>query len=308
MTEFAEIVRQAFKTDSAGYTCLIEETAELLASEEGQIGSLHISGRLVEAQPIGEAIVVGDLHGDLNSLRYLVENSAFIEKATQNKEILLIFLGDYGDRGVSSPEVYFSALTLKQQFPQKVVLLRGNHEGPDDLLAHPHDLPDNLRMKFGGEGSTIYLKIRELFSYLNLGVVVEGRCVIIHGGVPSSASSLDDLKLAHISHPITRHFEEILWSDPSETTKGTLPSSRGAGRLFGEDVTAKFLNMLNVKLLIRGHEPVPNGFKISHNGKILTLFSRKGAPYFNSFAAYLHFNLSMELRNAYSLSPYTHQF
>jgi protein phosphatase len=308
MTNIAEIVRKALEADSLEYVSLIEKCTKLLASEKGHIGNLNITGRLVEAKPDGEAIIIGDLHGDLESLKYIIENSEFIEKATKNREVLLVFLGDYGDRGSYSSEVYYLVLKLKQLFPKKVVLMRGNHEGPDDLLAYPHDLPENLRTRFAKKGPVVYSKIREVFQHLYNAVVVEKLCVMIHGGVPSVASSLDDLKFAHLKHPKERHLEELLWSDPSETIKGTYPSFRGAGRLFGKDVTEKFLNVLNVKMLIRGHEPAQNGFKTDHNGKILTIFSRKGPPYFNSSAAYLQLDLSVKLQSAHDLTPYIHKF
>lgn len=304
----AEITRKALETDSTEYVSLIEKSTKLLASEKGWIGNLSVEGRLVNAKPSGEAIVIGDLHGDLESLVYMLKTSKFVEKASQDAEVLLIFLGDYGDRGPYSPEIYYLVLKLKQLFPQKIVLMRGNHEGPDDLLAYPHDLPENLQTRFGKEGSVVYSKIRELFQYLYTAVVVDEFCVMIHGGVPSGASSIEDLKYAHLKHPKERHLDEILWSDPTETIKGIHPSPRGAGKLFGEDVTQKFLNMLNVKLLIRGHEPSQDGFKINHNGKILTLFSRKGPPYFNASAAYLQLDLSVKPQNAHELMPYVHKF
>jgi diadenosine tetraphosphatase ApaH/serine/threonine PP2A family protein phosphatase len=308
MTDLAEMARKALEADSTEYISLIEKAAKLLALEKGQTGNLSIEGRLVNVKASAEAIVVGDLHGDLESLVYILNTSGFVEKASQDKEILLIFLGDYGDRGIYSPEVYYLVLKLKQLFPQKIVLMRGNHEGPDDLLAYPHDLPENLRARFGEEGSVVYSKIRKLFPYLYNAVVVDEIYVMVHGGVPSSVSSIEDLIFAHLKHPKERHLEEILWSDPDETIKGTYPSPRGAGRFFGEDVTQKFLSMLGVKILIRGHEPAQNGFKISHNGKILTLFSRKGSPYFNSLAAYLQLDLSLKPRNVYELMPYIHKF
>jgi len=256
MMNLTEIVRRALDADSKEYINLIEESTQLLASEKGQIESLSIEGRLVKMKPSGEAVIVGDLHGDLESLVYIAETSGFMEKAAQGKEVFLVFLGDYGDRGPFSPEVYYVVLKLKQLYPQRVVLMRGNHEGPDDLLASPHDLPENLRERFGEEeGPVVYFKIRELFRTLYVAVIVKELCVMIHGGVPSQASSLDDLKYAHLKHPKEEHLEEMLWSDPNETIRGTVPSPRGAGRLYGEDVTQKLLNMLNVKMLIRGHEP-----------------------------------------------------
>jgi len=308
MTYLFTIVRNALEANSAEYINLIEESTKLLASEKGQIGNLTIQGRLINAKPLGEAIVVGDLHGDLESLVYILKTSKFIENAAKNKDTLLVFLGDYGDRGIYSPEVYYTVLKLKQLYPEKTVLMRGNHEGPDDMLAHPHDLPQNLQEKFGEDDSKVYLKIRELFHHLYTAVIIDERYVMIHGGVPSQISSLQDLRHAHTEHLRKRHLEEILWSDPKDSIKGTCSSPRGAGKLFGEDVTQRFLDMLNVSVLIRGHEPSPNGFKINHDGKILTLFSRKGPPYFNSSAAYLQLDLFPKPKNAYELMSYIHSF
>jgi protein phosphatase len=100
----------------------------------------------------------------------------------------------------------------------------------------------------------------------------------------------------------------MLWSDPIEEEQGIQPSPRGAGKLFGDSVTRNLLKMLNVKILIRGHESSQNGYKINHDGKIITLFSRKGSPYFNSSAAYLHLPLSIKPDKAHELKPYIQQF
>lgn len=307
MPSLTEIARRALEADSGEYISLIEKSTELLASEEGFMGNLSVEGRLIKAKPLGEAIIIGDVHGDLESLLHALRISEFVEKASQNKEVLLVFLGDYGDRGIYSPEVYYMVLSLKQLFPQRTVLMRGNHEGPEDLSVSPHDLPENLHERFDEEGSTVYSAIRKLFPRLYTAVIVEGLCVLIHGGVPSNASSVEDLKSAHVKHPKERHLEEILWSDPADIM-GTHPSPRGAGRLFGKDVTQRFLEMLNVNMLIRGHEPTQEGFKIDHDGKILTLFSRKGPPYFNASAAYLQLDLSLKPQNAYELMPYIRRF
>jgi diadenosine tetraphosphatase ApaH/serine/threonine PP2A family protein phosphatase len=148
---------------------------------------------------------------------------------------------------------------------------------------------------------------KRLFAQLYTSVVIEDSCVLLHGGVPSRAKSPDDLAYAHIRHPQESHLEEILWSDPEESMKGTCPSPRGAGKLFGQDVTEKFLEMLKVNVMIRGHEPAEPGYKISHAGKVLTLFSRKGEPYFNSRGAFLQFDLTEKIRDAFQLERYVRQ-
>jgi len=299
--DLKQLVDAALKTNLREFVQLTDNVVELLSKEEGRVGSLHINGRLVEAQPKGEATVVGDIHGDLKTLAQILRDSRFIEKMHGEERPLLIFLGDYGDRGVYSPEVYYVVLKLKEIHPEHVVLMRGNHEGPEDILASPHDLPAHLHRKFGEEWSKAYEKLRRLFDQLYNAVLVNERYIMLHGGVPSQAKSVEDLAYAHKKHPQEAHLEEILWSDPEEGISGTYPSPRGAGKLFGKDVTDKLLKMLNVKLLIRGHEPSEAGYKINHEGKILTLFSRKGEPYFNSQAAYLKLDLTVKVENAYQL-------
>jgi hypothetical protein len=289
------LAESATKASVEEFLGLVGNVSRRLAAENGRIGNLNITGRLVEVPPAGEAIIVGDLHGDLKSLVHILDDSNFLSKAKSGSDVLLVFLGDYGDRGTHSPEVYYVVLQLKEMFPEHVILMRGNHEGPPDLLAYPHDLPTQMKHKFGNRGSEAYLKLRELFNHLYTGVIIEDRIVLLHGGAPSQATTINDIAYAHEKHPRERHLEEILWNDPWEGIKGTIASPRGAGRLFGEDVTNKLLKMLNVKALIRGHQAFSDGYSSIHGGRVLTLFSRKGPPYTNTFGAYLHLDISQKV-------------
>jgi protein phosphatase len=298
----------ATKATAEEFIGLITQVTKRLAAENGIVGTLKITGRLVEAPPSGEAVVVGDLHGDLKSLIHILEESNFLGKIKKGRDVLLIFLGDYGDRGIKSLEVYYVVLTLKEMFPEHVILMRGNHEGPSDIFASPHDMPTYLENKFGKNGSEAYLKLQELFNHLYIGVLIKERCILLHGGVPSQVTTVDDIAYAHKKHPQERHLEEILWNDPWTGIQGTIASHRGAGRLFGEDVTNKFLKMLNVKLLIRGHQFFPDGYKSIHGGRVLTLFSRKGDPYDNKYAAYLQFDLSQKLEKPEQILRGIHKF
>jgi len=262
----------------------------------------------VELKPRGEALIIGDLHGNLESLIEILKQSNFLQRMRQNSDALLIFLGDYGDRGEYSIEIYYTVLKLKLLFPKQVVLMRGNHEGPEDLLASPHDLPMKFQIKFGEKWTEAYSKIRGLFACLYNAVLVEERYLMIHGGLPSKAKTIEDLAYAHTLHPRQSFLEEMLWNDPNEMVSGACASPRGAGKLFGENITNELLKRFNVKILIRGHEPCAKGFKIGHKGKVLTLFSRKGPPYFNNYGAYLDLKLSEKFDNAKQLIPYIHEF
>jgi protein phosphatase len=64
----------------------------------------------------------------------------------------------------------------------------------------------------------------------------------------------------------------MLWSDPHEE-QGWKPSDRGAGILWGPDLTKSFLSKNNLELVIRSHEMVDEGTKPFHNDHCITLFS-----------------------------------
>ena len=303
-----DLAKEAEKVNFKEFLELIDECNQILIEETSGSSDLNVTGLLVKLPPIGEAIVVGDIHGDINSLIHILKESRFMEKAFNDELVYMIFLGDYGDRGFYSPEVYYVVMTLKKMFPNKVILMRGNHEGPDDLLAYPHDLPQHLERKFRGKGELAYSRLKKIFDYLHTAVLIEGRYVMLHGGVPSEAVSIDDVAYAHEKHPAESHLEEILWSDPREGMLGTYFSPRGAGRLFGKDVTQRFLRMVNANIIVRGHEPCDDGYRINHNGRVLTLFSRKGAPYYNRKGAYLYLNLSEPIKKASQLALDLYRF
>jgi protein phosphatase len=306
--DLVQIVRCALETDVKGFNELVEEATRLLSEEGGRVGSFEVTGRLVKARPRGHAIIIGDLHGDLESLIDVLKESRFLDRMSRNRGLLMVFLGDYGDRGAYSAEVYYTVLKLKVLFPEQVILMRGNHEGPEDLTASPHDLPRQFQARFGEKGAAAYAGTRRLFEHLCNAMLVEGQYLLLHGGPPTHARTVDDLAYAHERHPKQSLLEDMLWSDPDESISGTSPSPRGAGRLFGKDVTIEALRRFGARILIRGHEPCHEGYKISHEGRIMTLFSCKSHPYFNAHAAYLEIDLAEKPENAEQLVPHIHKF
>ncbi len=302
------IIKESKVIQSGSFVKTVNNVIDLLSGENGKTGRLTISERLVTLEPSGEALVIGDLHGDLDSLLRILQNSRFTQKLVNRKDATLIFLGDYGDRGPRSAEVYYTILKLKLAFPEQVVLLRGNHEGPEDLKAFPHDLPLQFQARFKENWTAAYSEVRELFAYLYNAVLVEERCLMVHGGLSPNINSVQDLARAHVTHPKQDILEDLLWSDPNDMVKTVLGSPRGAGKFFGKSVTEKVLNKLGVKILIRGHEQCENGFKFNHDGKVLTLFSRKGPPYYNAHGAYLQLLLSEKFENTQQLIPWIHKF
>jgi protein phosphatase len=301
------LVSEALTVKESGFLELLEKAIDLMCKESGRVGNFSVDNRLVKLEPLGEALVIGDLHGDLESLKIILQRSRFIEKMEKNREATLIFLGDYGDRGESSAEVYFVVLRLKLAFPGQVVLLRGNHEAPKGLMGYPHDLPVQFQRRFGADWELAYEKMWALFACFYNAVFVEERYLMVHGGVSPQIGSLQDIAQAQEGRNEVL-LEDLLWSDPAENLQGVSASPRGAGKLFGKDVTEKILEKLKVKVLIRGHQSSGVGFKINHDGKVLTLFSRKGAPYYNRYGAYLQVPLAEKVDDADGLVDWVRNF
>jgi len=281
---------------------LLQKAIEKLQEERekgGYPGEFTVKGGLVELLPEGKVVVVGDIHGDLESLCTILEKSSFLKRVEKEK-IQLVFLGDYGDRGEETCEVWWTVLKLKLIFPEKVITLRGNHEPPQGLGVYPFDLPYFLMARYADKGKKLYDFFPTLFNLLPHTLIVKGKYLMLHGGLPEKITSIEDIEKACDTHPATSYLEEILWSDPGEG-EGCFSSPRGAGKIFGEDVSEKILNLLGVRTLIRSHEPC-EGTMVLHKGRVLTLFSRKGEPYYNKKAAFLEIDLSASVRDAKDLS------
>ncbi|MEM3506299.1 MAG: metallophosphoesterase family protein [Candidatus Bathyarchaeia archaeon] len=305
-----ELIKKSIKASPKELVNLIDNVKNIIIEEREnkKFNDSEVKEGLILIPPAYELLIVGDIHGDLESLKYILESSLFLNSINSSKPQYIIFLGDYGDRGIYSPEVYYVILYLKSKFPKYIHLLRGNHEGPPGLMAYPHDLPHQLESKFGEEAKSLYIKFKEFFKILYHAIIIEGKYLLLHGGIPSEAESINDIAYANLTYPNTNHLEEILWSDPYEGIFGTYPSPRGAGKLFGKDITNKVLDLLGVKTLIRGHEPCLNGVKVNHDGKVLTIFSRKGYPYHNLNAAYLKLRTEIKAMDAYELVNYCVKF
>ena len=78
---------------------------------------------LLELEP--PIYICGDRHGQFYDLLRIFEICKY------PPESKFLFLGDYVDRGKNSLECILLLLCLKIQFPDKIYLLRGNHESAD---------------------------------------------------------------------------------------------------------------------------------------------------------------------------------
>lgn len=271
----------------------LESAIEIMHTERktGLIGG-KIKESFVELSIPKKLAIVGDLHGDLTSLRSILNGIRF-EAFLGDPNNKLIFLGDYVDRGVNSVGVIFVVTRLKMKFPDSVILMRGNHEAPIEFPFPSHDLPVEVVRRYGYEkGKLVYNgKILPLFRLLTLATMIDESLFLVHGGVPTGdvdnnfREAISTADQTYLSNSI---MEEILWNDPREEIGNEDAweySRRGIGKHFGVEISRKWLRRSGTKVIVRGHEPC-QGYRIDHGGSIMTLFSCK-EPYPKFQASYL---------------------
>ena len=196
-------------------------------------------------------LIVADLHGDLSALRIALRKRTDLDCDT------VIFLGDYIDRGPASLDVLEWLFLLKIEEPDKIILLRGNHELKETNRFEGlfRDLEYNEDM---------FAQINQVFDNMPVAAVISDRIFCVHGGIPGP------VRLSEITKKDAYPF---VWNDPSEEN-GINRSVRGLGMLtFGEDVFDEFLRVNGLEQMIRGHMVFEDGYRWWFGGKLLSLFS-----------------------------------
>jgi protein phosphatase len=232
-------------------------------------------------------VVIGDIHGDFFTLKKIMEKIDFISYL-KNPSNLIIFLGDYIDRGKYSIEVLLFLCKLKSEFPNNVFMLRGNHEAYRYFPFSSYDLYHKLLDRFGNSVDIIYNSyILPFFESLFLTCEISNFSFLAHGGFPiiEDDNFFKNYKI-YLSDVVNNKalLEEILWNDPRNlpSEKSWVHSNRGLGKYFGSIITKLWLSNTGCKFLFRGHEPC-DGYKLIHDNKVLTIFSSKEPyPKFNS--------------------------
>ena len=210
--------------------------------------------------------VVGDVHGQYYDLLHIFEINGY-----PSEDNYYLFNGDFVDRGIFGFECLITLIGFKILYPNYFFISRGNHE--DKSINFRYGFRIEIFNKY--EDEIIYDCITEFYKFLPLGHVLSKEVLVLHGGLFSKEGvTLDELKKIDRFQDVPAEglMCELLWSDPCEE-KGITPSPRGAGVLFGPDVTEKFLKENNLSLLIRSHEVRMEGYQIEPGGQVITVFS-----------------------------------
>eukprot|EP00854_Cymbomonas_tetramitiformis_P016107 gene16107-19103_t len=220
--------------------------------------------------------ICGDIHGQFYDLKELFKVGG------DCPTINYLFMGDFVDRGFYSVETFLLLLALKVRYPDRIYLIRGNHESRQ--ITQVYGFYDECLRKYGS--ANVWRYCTDIFDYLrlltlaapapaySLSALIDNRIFCVHGGLSPSINTLDQIRTIDRKQEVPHDGAmcDLLWSDPDDIDGWGL-SPRGAGYLFGGDVCTQFNQNNKVELIARAHQLVMEGYKWMFNDQLVTVWS-----------------------------------
>ncbi|MFQ5909939.1 MAG: metallophosphoesterase [Thermoplasmata archaeon] len=271
---FEEILKDPFKIKmlSAGQIERLQRELKTLMGKENALV------RLNEPRPV---TFVGDTHGDLRTTISIVSK----EFLPLEDKPYLVFLGDYVDRGPNDIANINLISMLKVLFPERVVMLRGNHESQEmnNIYGFRRAASDHPCIGEGG-----FKRYQEVFAAMPHGVLLEWNRVFgVHGGIPFdphhegpfSLGELKALKKTKLLGDLEEASRQMMWGDPSEDVPAEerfeFNFKRGFGYLYGRRIFDEFVERNDISLVIRSHQMFEGGYSYFFDNRLLSIFSTK---------------------------------
>ena len=208
--------------------------------------------------------VCGDIHGQYYDLLRIFEHCGY------PGEYNYLFLGDYVDRGKQSLETVCLLLCYKIKYPEKVTLLRGNHES--SVTNRIYGFYDECKRRYNVR---IWKSFTELFNYLPVAAIIDDKILCMHGGLSPDLKNLQNI--TEISRPTdipdTGLLCDLLWSDPDKDVLEYDENDRGVSVIFGEKIVQDFNKKNDLDLIIRAHQVVDDGYEFFAQRQLITIFS-----------------------------------
>jgi len=120
--------------------------------------------------------ICGDIHGQFYDLLELFKMGGSIPDTNY------LFMGDYVDRGYHSVETLSLMLAFKVRYRDRITILRGNHESRQ--VTQVYGFYDECIKKYGN--ANVWKIFTDLFDFLPLTALVEGKIFCMHGGLSPS--------------------------------------------------------------------------------------------------------------------------
>ncbi|OII71737.1 calcineurin like phosphatase [Cryptosporidium ubiquitum] len=261
---------------------------------------------LVRIKANNSVRIFGGIHGQLIDLLYFFEH--FSWPHFHRGDILsmkYVFLGDYVDGGKFSLEVISILFSLKIMFPDKIFLLRGNHE--DSSINSTFGFHLECKQKFGVNGEAVWERINDAFEFLSISALIDHQVLCLHSGIGKSIKNIEHI--SDVPKPIHVKSEELLnknnycnrlsvsdrrvfdclWSGIIEKSnfddshnhlnEADVRNTRDAD-IFEQNTCCfdsydieDFMNKNSIKLIIRTNDYCKGGYGYNANGRVVSLTS-----------------------------------
>jgi serine/threonine-protein phosphatase PP1-1 len=211
-----------------------------------------------EVDADADADVESDAAADETARPSSSDSGIAVHTSSQSAENRFIFLGDFVDRGYFSLETFTLLMCLKAKYPDRVILVRGNHESRQ--ITQVYGFYEECQQKYGN--ASVWKACCHVFDFLVLAAIVDGEVLCVHGGLSPEIRTIDQIRVVARAQEIPHEgaFCDLVWSDPEDVETWAI-SPRGAGWLFGDKVASEFNHVNGLKLIARAHQLVNEGYK-----------------------------------------------
>lgn len=203
-----------------------------------------------------------------------------------------------------SVETISLLVCLKLRYPERVHLIRGNHESRG--VTQSYGFYTECSRKYGN--ANVWHYFTDMFDFLTLSVVIDNQIFCVHGGRPQrhnptkslgkkgeksyttlltlkiciqkiglspSIHSIDQIKIIDRFREIPHEgpMADLVWSDPDPDRDEFSLSPRGAGYTFGAQVVKKFLAVNNMSHILRAHQLCQEGYQVLYDDRLSTVWS-----------------------------------
>lgn len=222
---------------------LVEEFRKVVAREP----------RLVRLPSERTTVFVGDTHGDREATEEVLRRYF-------DDQHVLVFLGDYVDRGPDSPGNLALLMQAKISHPDRIFLLMGNHEAWAVAPFVPADFWRSLEPK-----EEKFLA--ETLALLPLAAHHPAGVLALHAALPD----VDDIEEIEGVELGSANWRKMTWGDWVDGPGYQVDPGFWGRPVYGRDYFFEVMERLGLRVLVRAHQP--DAPLLLFGGRCVTLFT-----------------------------------
>jgi hypothetical protein len=225
-------------------------------------------GRFVELRDASDVLVGGDLHGNIENFRLLMQKADLAKNPRRHFVVQELVHGPfrYPAGGDKSHQLLDLVAALKCQYPGRVHVLLGNHElaqwKSQWIAKAEQDLNDVFRAgvaaAYAPRDDEVYAAYHALFAIVPLALRTRNRVFLSHS-LPSA------LRMASFDFGALQKEE----NDDADLAPGGSVHALVWGRDTSPPNVRAFLEKVDADLLITGHIPCERGFEAPNDRQII---------------------------------------